>query len=147
MAIHFPEKVRAVIADSCVERFPKEMAHRNVYQERGQRTPEQVQFWETAHGADWEQVIKADTAMLLRFADEGGDWFAGRLSEIRCPVILTASKQDTALPQVTQQVSRMSEQMADCRVFLNNRGGHPLMWSSPQDFRYISDYFLKVIDE
>jgi valacyclovir hydrolase len=147
MAIHFPEKVRAIIADSCVERFSKEMAHRNVYQERKQRMPDQVKFWKYAHGADWEQVIEADTAMLLRFADQGGDWFAGRLSEIKCPVILTASKQDEALPQVAQQLGRMYEQIADCRVFLNNRGGHPLMWSAPQDFRYISDYFLKAIGE
>jgi len=83
--------------------------------------------------------------MLLRFADQGGDWFKERLHEIQCPVLLTASKLDDALPQVVEQVNRMSEQIAECQVFLNNSGRHPLMWSSPQDFRSISDYFLKAV--
>jgi hypothetical protein len=60
---------------------------------------------------------------------------------------LTASLQDEHLPQVTQQICDMAKQMTGCRVFLNNEGGHPLMWSSPQVFRYQSDYFLKTIDE
>jgi len=82
--------------------------------------------------------------MLLYFADQGGDWLKGRLHEIQCPVLLTASKLDDALPQVVEQVSRMSEQIAGCQVFLNNSGRYPLMWSSPPDFRPISDYFLKT---
>jgi pimeloyl-ACP methyl ester carboxylesterase len=147
MAIHFPEIVRAVIADSCVERISKTFTQKHLVEDRNRRTAGQVQFWEFAHGADWEQVIEADTAMLLRFADHSGDWFAGRLSEIQCPVLLTASRQDNALPQVVEQVSRMSEQIADCRMFLNKNSGHPLVWSSPQDFRSISDYFLKIVDK
>jgi hypothetical protein len=82
--------------------------------------------------------------MLRRFSGQGGNWFAGRLNEIRCPVLLTASQQDTALPQVAQQLCRMAEQIAESRVFLNHQGGHPFMWSSPGDYRAISDYFLSI---
>jgi len=145
MAIHFPKMVRAVIADSCVEQISKAFTQKRLVADRNRRTKGQVQFWEYANGADWEQVVEADTAMLLRFADQGGDWFKGRLHKIQCPVLLTASKQDDALPQVVEQVSRMSEQIAGCQVFLNNSGRHPLMWSSPQDFRSISDCFLKTV--
>jgi len=145
MAIHFPEIVHAVIADSCVEQISKAFTQNHLVKDRNRRSAGQVKFWEFAHRADWEQVIEADTAMLLRFADQGGDWFKGRLCEIQCPVLLTASKQDNALPQVVGQVNRMSKQIANCRVFLNNEGRHPLMWSSPQDFRSISDYFLQAV--
>ena len=147
MTIHFPKMVRAVIADSCVEQISKVFTQEHLVKDRNRRSAGQVKFWEFAHGADWEQVIEADTAMLLRFANQGGDWFEGRLREIQCPTLLTASKRDNALPQVTQQVFRMSEQITDCRMFLNNEGRHPLIWSSPQDFRSISDYFLKSVDK
>lgn len=145
MAIHFPKMVRAVIADSCVEQISKAFTQKHLIGDRNRRTAGQVQFWEFANGADWNQVVEADTAMLLHFADQGGDWFKGQLGEIQCPVLLTASKLDDALPQVVEQVSRMSEQIAGCQVFLNNSDRHPLMWSSPQDFRPISDYFLKTV--
>jgi len=147
MAICFSDRVRAVIADSCVARFPKEMMEQRVYDDRKQRTAEQVQFWEVAHGADWEKVIEADTSLVLRFVESGGDWFGDRLRKIECPVILTGSREDSVLPQVVRQVSWMVEQIPDSRLFLNNKGGHPLMWSSPQDFRAISDYFLKTVDK
>ncbi|NIW46394.1 MAG: alpha/beta fold hydrolase [Gammaproteobacteria bacterium] len=146
-AIHYPERVKAVIADSCVERFTMKMADRNVRQGRLQRTPEQVQFWQSAQGDDWEQVIDADTTMLLHFAEQGGDWFAGRLKEIRCPVLLSASRQDSFLPNVVRELAKMSAQIADSMVFINGSGEHPLMWSSPDDFRSICDQFLSLVTD
>ena len=146
MAILFPQTVRSVIADSCVMRFTEEMSRQSLLWDRAQRTAGQVAFWEKAHGSDWEQVVEADTVMILRFANRGGDWFGGRLNEIQCPVLLTASKQDPLLPQVTQQVCGMAEQIAGARVYLNNEGGHPLMWSRPEVFRAISDTFLEDVE-
>ena len=151
LAILYPERVRAVIADSCVERFSPQMLVQNVVADRARRTPDQAAFWEQAHGADWAQVVDADTEMMRRFAAPvdaggcGGDWFGGRLDQIRCPVLLTASWQDDMLPDVGRQLCNMGEQIADCRVYLNNTGGHPLMWSRPRDFRAVSDHFLSVI--
>jgi pimeloyl-ACP methyl ester carboxylesterase len=145
MAIRFPERVRAAIADSCVARFSPEMAARTA-RERAGRTPDQVAFWRHAHGADWEQVVDGDTEVLRRLAGRGGDWFGGRLREIACPVLITASLQDEALLDVARQVCGMAEQVPNCTVFLNNRGGHPLMWSCPDDFRYVSDRFLRGLD-
>ena len=146
MAIQYPRVVRAVIADSCIETFTNEMAEKNVIQERKDPSPEQIQFWQYAHGSDWEQVITADTAMVLRFVERGGDWFQGRLNEVQCPVLLTASREDSFLAPVFPNVSKMAEQIPNCRLFVNNRGGHPLMWTAPQDFRAVSDYFFKTIE-
>ena len=69
MASAYPERVRAVIADSCEERFPKALLQKIVVQDRAQHTPGQIAFWEGAHGANWEQVVDADTEMLRRFAE------------------------------------------------------------------------------
>jgi len=147
MAIAFPSMVRAVIADSFEERFTPEMLQQNVIADRAQRTPGQVSFWQGAHGSDWEQVVEADTEMLRRCAASGGDWFGGRLPQVRCPVLLTASKGDTLLPDIATQLGQMAGQIPDCRAFLNNEGGHPLMWSCAQDFCAVADYFLSVVGE
>lgn len=147
MAIVFPAQVRAVVADSFEERFTPEMLQQNVIADRAQRAQGQISFWQGAHGPDWEQVVEADTEMLRRCAASGGDWFGGRLPQVRCPVLLTASKGDTLVPDVALQLGRMAEQIPDCRAFLNNEGGHPLMWSRPRDFWAVADHFLSVAGE
>jgi len=142
MAILIPERVSGVIADSCVERLPPGWAERALA-ERDRRTPEQVSFWQRAHGADWPAVVAADSDLLRRFAQSGGDWFGGRLKKVGCPVLFTASLADEALPQVGLQVCHMAEQVADGRAFLLNRGGHPVMWSRPRAFRRACAMFLR----
>jgi valacyclovir hydrolase len=136
--------VLAVIADSEIEVYPLEPMGPLVA-ERSQRTPGQVGFWQTAHGEDWAQVVDADSDMLLRFAAQGGDFFRGRLGEIRCPVLLSASLGDEMLPEVSLQVVRMALQIPDSRVYFSNGGAHPLMWSRPFEFRAISDLFLHTL--
>ena len=145
-AILFPNRVRAVVADSCVPTFTGDMLESNVIRDRARRTPDQAAFWQRAHGDDWEQVVESDTDMIGRFVARGGDWFGDRLSEIRCPVLLTASKQDTALPRVARQNCQMAEQISNCRLYLHNEGGHPLMWSQPEAFRAAADRFLKAVE-
>ena len=141
MAILSPQRVRAVIADSCVERWSPEQLQAAVA-ERARRTPEQVAFWQHAHGNDWQQVVNADTRLLRQLAQRGGDWFNGRLGEIHCPVLFTASLRDETLPDVERQVCAMAKQIPNCRIFFVNQGGHPLMWSQPEDIRRAADCFL-----
>ncbi|UCC88215.1 MAG: alpha/beta hydrolase [Anaerolineales bacterium] len=147
MAALYPGRVRAVIADSFGERYPQELVQTTLIENRAQRTPGQVGFWEAAHGDDWEQVVEADTEMLVRLARRGGDWFGSRLEQIRCPVLLTASREDELVPDAGPQMCRVAAQIADCRIYVNNSGGHPLMWSRPQDFRAISDHFMSTIEQ
>lgn len=143
----YPSCVRAVIADSFAERFLPKLVQTNLIENRAQRAPGQVAFWKAAHGADWEQVVDADTDMLVRLAQRGGDWFGGRLGQIRCPVLLTASREDELVPDAARQTCAVAAQIADCRFFVNNAGGHPLMWSRPQAFRAISDCFMNEYDD
>lgn len=142
MALDYPEKVRAIIADSFVDRITKNQVLNHIVRERGRRTDRQQQFWENAHGPDWQDVVEADTALLLRFTERSGDWLEGRLGEIQCPVLVTGSKRDAVFPDITRKLSRMSEEITDCSMYIGNNGGHPLMWKSPRDFRTVVDCFL-----
>jgi len=144
MAHLLPDLVRAVIADSCGERFRQGMLGILV-KDRAQRTPGQIGFWKAAHGAGWEQVIEADTEMMRRFSAQGGDWFRGCLPSIRCPVLLTASWRDPFLPDAGRKLCNMAEQIDDCRVYLHSDGDHPLIWSRPDVFRAVSDFFLQAV--
>jgi valacyclovir hydrolase len=147
MALLYPERVRGVIADSTVERFTR-ASIQDAVAERTKRSPEQIAFWISAHGDDWEAVVNADSNMLLRFVKKTrGDWARGRLAQIQSPVLLTASLEDPLLPKVGKQLMSMSKQIPNSRAFLTGGGEHPLMWSRPEDFRRVSDYFLARLEE
>lgn len=141
VALAAPERIAAVVADSLVERFPAANVRAQIAA-RAERTPGQRSFWHLAHGEDWEQVVDADTAMLAGYAESGIDYMGGRLGEVRCPTLLTASLADDALPAVDEQLPAMLAAIPQARLFLTNQGGHPLMWSRPDDFRLAVDAFL-----
>ncbi len=137
MAIRFPERVRAVVADSCLDRRDPDR-WRSVVVERARRTADQIRFWEYGHGADWEQVVDADTDVIRRLADAGGDWFAGQYARIACPTLLTASMTDSLIPEVIERQTAMARAIPGCRLFHVNGGDHPLMWS-------LSDIFYGAV--
>lgn len=147
LAIRFPDAAQAVIADSAVERWPAETIRASIAG-RSPRTPDQVGFWRAAHGDDWDQVVEADSRMLLRASADGWHPFGGRLGEIRCPVLITASLSDDLLPpDVGAQVIGMAAQIPDCRAFLHRHGGHPLIWSQPGEFRRHAAAFLEGLSQ
>ena len=144
-AIFAPERVRAVIADSCGEHIEPERLRAEIAN-RQQKTPAQAAFWEKAHGPDWEQVVAADNRICLALAERGGDWFEGRLGEIRCPVLFTASLQDDLLPGLGEQLPRMAAQVVNGRVLLCGEGTHPWMGSRPHEFRAVADAFMSLVE-
>jgi pimeloyl-ACP methyl ester carboxylesterase len=97
-AINFPDRVRAVIADSSVEPLssrPVESWSPNAPDAMGR-----ISFWKTSTRRRLASGGRSRQPMLLRFSEGGGDFFGGRLSAIRCPVLLTASLADEMLPGV-----------------------------------------------
>ncbi len=143
-AILCGEHVRAVVADSTGERLDPDQLRAEM-RAREARTPGQMRFWQSAHGNDWDQVVAADTAFLLRFADRGGDCFGGRLNEIGCPVMFSASLYDPSIPNPVDGLSAMSAQVPGSWLFLVNGGDHPLMWSRPEPFRRMCNAFLSSV--
>ena len=76
-------------------------------------SPPQRAFWKQAHGDDWPDVVAADAALLLELADRGGwDPLAGRLGDVRCPVLLTSSLGDEELPSVVAQHQHLAIEIA-----------------------------------
>jgi pimeloyl-ACP methyl ester carboxylesterase len=144
-AIDAPARVRAVVADS-TEETPDPATLRAEILNRRRKDAGQVGFWSGAHGADWEQVVEADSAVILALAERGGDWFDGRLGEVRCPVLFSASLNDDLLSDVLHQVPAMAAKVPAGQAFLLNDGGpHPLMWSRPARFRAAADAFLSSL--
>jgi valacyclovir hydrolase len=139
-----PELVRAVIADSGLGRLDPtalraEVAHRR------QRTPDQIEFWRSAQGDDWERVVEADSAFLLGLAERGGDAVGDSLGRVRCPVLLTGSARDDLVPDLAAGLVAMLCEFSDARAFIAGAGGHPLMWSRPSEFRAAVDTFLEQL--
>lgn len=144
-AVYAPERVRAVIADSTGERVGPDLLRIEIAN-RAHKTPDQERFWSAAHGADWEQVVESDNQICLALADRGGDWFEGRLKEIRCPVLFSASLADDLIPGLGEQLPHMAAQVGNSQVFLcGGSGSHPLMWSRPNEFRAIASAFLSQL--
>jgi pimeloyl-ACP methyl ester carboxylesterase len=186
-AADHPDRVTAVVADSCPERLTPDDLRRLAGLRLGEAPPEagpegrdasgspadgiadqpipgslmeyvwrkgprlvrrltarpQQAFWKQAHGADWAEVVAADTALMLELADRGGwDPLAGRLRDLRCPVLLTSSLGDEDLPFVVPHHQRMALEIADCRLWISPRGEHPAMWTDKRGFRRQAGRFL-----
>ncbi|MBN1285951.1 MAG: alpha/beta hydrolase [Anaerolineae bacterium] len=139
MAILHPTRVKAVVADSCVARHTPDLLRAEVAGREQLVRSGSVGFWQYGHGDDWEQVIRADSDMLLRFAVRGGDWFGDRLARITRPVLFTGSLQDSLIPGFGQQVIEMAQQVPDSQVYLTSTGDHPLIWSR-------ADAFYRVVE-
>jgi pimeloyl-ACP methyl ester carboxylesterase len=146
MAQHAPGRVRAVIADSCVARQPPEVLRAEVAGRR-ERHPEAVAFWQHAHGDGWEQVIEADSDIMLRLAERNGRWFERSLSEVQCPVLFTGSLQDATLHNGAVQMVEMATQIPESQLMLVSGGDHPLMWTRPEVFRRAAESFMSGLEE
>ena len=104
-------------------------------------------FWETAHGRDWEDVVAADSALLLGLAASGGwDPLAGRLGDVRCPVLLTGCSADELLPGLDARQAALAAQIPYCRRAFFTGGGHPSMWTRSREFRRAADAFLAGVE-
>ena len=142
MAILYPEMVLAVIADSTPAEFPLELAEM-VLAERDDAWPPQVAFWTAAHGEDWKTVVDADTELVRRLAAaHGADLFAGRLGEIHCPVLVTASSADAAIGAPGLSLATLVHAISGAKGVLFHGGGHPTIWSQPERFRRVAGRFL-----
>ncbi len=142
-AARHPNLVRGVIADSFTPEFTVDMLQHNVIEERSVCSEGQVDFWRFAHGEDWESVIDADTEMLKRITEQGGNWLGDSLVKTACPILFTASLEDEMLIQPGPYTLQMLAQARDGRAFLTKNGGHPLIWSNPGAFRRAANGFLE----
>jgi pimeloyl-ACP methyl ester carboxylesterase len=113
-----------------------------VIRERAVRSEGQVAFWHFAHGPDWAKVIDADTEMLKGLTAAGGQWLGQSLERAACPVFMTASLEDAMLIDPVRYILEMLKKLRDGRAFISAKGGHPLIWTAPEEFRAAVRGFL-----
>jgi pimeloyl-ACP methyl ester carboxylesterase len=136
------EWVKAVVADSFTPLFTPEMLEQNVLSERAHPTDDQAAFWQFANGEDWQQVVAADTQMLSDLTARGGQWLGDALPKITCAVLVTLSLEDPTLIDPARYGFEILGQLQNGRLFFSPKGGHPLMWSAPGEFRQAVQGFL-----
>lgn len=137
-----PECTRAVVADSFTPVFTPQMLQQNVLKERSNPTKDQAAFWRFAHGEDWSSVVKMDTQILIETVNNGGQWLRETLARVTCPVLVTLSLEDKMLIDPAKYGFEILSQLQDGRLFFSPKGGHPLMWSAPEEFRQAARGFL-----
>ncbi len=143
MALESPDRVRSVIADSFAGlRLGLPQAETISRQRQEEKSGQGRTFWTAMHGVDWEQVVDADTRMLLRFAREGAGFFHRDLADLRCPVLLTASLEDKLIGDAREIVRELASRIPVVEVELFKSGGHPAMLSNCQSFRRLAMRFL-----
>ena len=134
-AIIAPNFVKCVVADSIPGEFlNREQLQREV-KKRESLTEDSIEFWKNAHGQDWNRVVQMDSRLILEIAEVENSLFKDRLSEVKCPVLLTGSLMDDAIPNIELEICSIAKKISTSKTVLFPAGGHPLMWSRPNDFR------------
>jgi pimeloyl-ACP methyl ester carboxylesterase len=141
-AINYPDYIKAVIADSFSLHFTEKMYKDNVLNERSNITKQQEIFWSSMHGSDWQDVVNADTEMISKVVKNGGDCIKGSPDNIKCPVLLTYSKNDSFLPNVEKIATELGNMISSCKIKIFTDGDHPLIWTNPKKFFQAADEFL-----
>jgi len=144
-AINYPEKIKAVIADSFALHFTEAMYTHNVLEGRTNPTEQQRMFWTAMHGPDWQTIIDNDSKMIKQVVENGGACIKGAPEAIECPVLLTFSEHDSFLPNVKDTATELKAKITNCKVKIFSDGDHPLIWTNPNNFFASADSFLSNI--
>lgn len=146
VALEHGERVNAVVADS----FEGIKADSSVTAQirAGRNAAKQMEGFrvmlESVHGADWENVLDADTEAVVRHAETVGDFFHRPLSELKTRLLLTGSAEDEMFPAGHYQelfgyICRQTN-LAKAHIF--EHGGHPAMMSNLEEFISFCHQFL-----
>ncbi len=146
-AINYPERAKAVIADSFALHFTEAMYTHNVLEGRTNPTEQQRMFWTAMHGPDWQTVIDNDSKMIKQVVENGGACIKGAPEAIACPVLLTFAEHDSFLPNVKDTAAELEAAIQECEVKIFPNGDHPLMWTNPEGFFGSVESFLHRISQ
>ncbi len=133
MAIMAPSKIRGVIADSFTEFYEKKDIQRDLAAHEDP-TPQMVDFFADMNGDDWQMVISQVDRVLAQMSEQNRSVFNWRLEDVKCPVLITASKTDHLISNIEPKLEAVAEQIQNCKLIFYPEGEHPSMWSQKKDF-------------
>ncbi len=144
-ALERPERVNKVVADSFDGRtlhngFPESLlTERNT----AKKDVQAKQFYEWCQGADWEEVVDADTQALLQFATLKKPLFRKPLSSLQMPILFMGSRKDTMVREDLADEYRQMADIAGCGVVhLFDSGGHPAIISNAEAAAQVISQFI-----
>lgn len=150
VALEAPELVGKVIADSFEGETTLKAFTQNVVEDRESSKHDEGarQFYEYMHGEDWESVVDKDTQAIAEHDRTIGRFFHRPLSELKPDILLTGSLEDEfialAEPDYFERVyGEMLEKTGRGRMHLFEKGGHPAILSSAEEFIKVSKVFLE----
>ena len=133
MAILAPGRVMGVVADSFDEFYRLEDI-RDQEPGNGAAPEALMDFWREMNGEDWAVVVRELHRVFANLAEQRRSVFDWRLEEVRCPVLLTASRKDPVIPKAGQRLLQVADQLVNAQVILYPDGDHPAMWSQSDRF-------------
>jgi esterase len=128
MAILAPRRARALVFEGGHLRARKDSERGQAYMERVRSRPEtlpdEIQFaLAAAHGADyWKRLLWMWTEAWRLLYEQDGDVYAGRLPEIRCPVLALHGAHDPHTP--LGEIEQLAAQIPRARTLFFPEGGH-----------------------
>ncbi|MBP1760911.1 MAG: putative aromatic compounds hydrolase [Firmicutes bacterium] len=147
VALERPDLVNKVIADSFEGETPLADYVQNIKAEReaSKHDAAAKMFYEYNHGDDWEQVVDNDTNALYTHYQTIGKFFHKPLERLEMPILLTGSKEDEFAPADFYETtySALLNKMKNGSMYLFEKGGHPSILSSSNEFFKVADAFLK----
>lgn len=146
VALERPDLVKKVVADSFDGRdlasdFAEKLLENRYYSKQNETVKQFYDFW---HGSDWESIVDNDTNCLLQCSREHIPLFHKDLSELKAPLLLTASKTDDMIRNdFEDEYTSILEEVpyGEKYVFLN--GFHPAVISNDIEFAKVIKNFLK----
>ena len=146
-ALLYPEKINRIIADSFEGEYALDIIGENIEngREASKTDPDMVGFWERNHGKDWETVVDNDTKAIIKHYQNVRNFFPGKLSELKVPVLLTGSLEDEFSEYVSFETTygKMLEEISVGRMYLFRRGGHPAFITAGEEFLKIAKEFFE----
>lgn len=150
VALEAPELVGRVIADSFEGETTLKAFTENVVEDRESSKHDEGarQFYEYMHGEDWESVVDKDTQAIAEHDKTIGRFFHRPLSELKPDILLTGSREDEFItsvePDYFERVyGEMLKKTGHGRMHLFEKGGHPAILSSADEFLKVSIEFLR----
>lgn len=145
LAMESPQFIDKLIADSFLGEYLTISEAERIKQMRikGKSQILTSAFWKKMHGDDWETIVNMDIDLMLNTAYNNLNPISGNLSEIICPVLITASREDELIPNIEARMQPIIEKIPDARFKIYDKGKHPLMITRKKLFRDIADNFLE----
>lgn len=144
LALMDPGRVRRLVADSFFgSKITREEAvSLAAGREQAMDEPDLARFWRSLHGADWREVVNADTIAITEAARRGLPLYVRNPEELTSPALITGTREDDLIPNAELRLRAFAARLSAAETIIFERGGHPAMFSNATPFLAALEGFL-----